>query len=326
MATALFDRERIRQTISPQPVIEAVEAAFAAVANGRTEMPAKTYLDLARYNGDFRAMPAYVETNEWDAAGIKWVNVHPDNPERYGLPTVLGMMIYSDPATARPLAVMDGTELTRQRTAAAAAVATKHLAKTDATSLGIVGAGAQSYTQVEYISTVRDIRDIVVSDIEDEAIDQFREYIADRFSVTRGSPSDAASCDIVSTLTPVREPIIPADAVGEETHINAIGADAPGKQELDPAILESGTVVIDDLEQCIHSGEVNVPLQEGRLEESDIYAPLGSIVANDVPGRQPGEGVTIFDSTGLAIQDVAAAHVVYETAAPNERFDFQRLE
>lgn len=326
MESALFDRERVRERCDPTRVTEAVEAAFAAEAEGRTVMPAKTYIDLERYNGDFRAMPAYVDAGDWEAAGVKWVNVHLDNPTAHDLPTVMGIMLYSDPETALPLAVMDGTELTRQRTAAVAAVATDHLAIEGASSLGIVGAGAQSYKQVEYIADVRPIERIVVSDLDEDAVDRFCEHFAPQFTVASGSPADAARCDVVSTLTPVRDPIVPRSAVDDGTHINAIGADAAGKQELDPAILRAARVVIDDVEQCRHSGEVNVPWSEGLIDEGSIHGTLGEVVSGRVSGREISDEITVFDSTGLAIQDVAAAHVVYGDGGSAAAYDFLQLE
>lgn len=327
METALFDRSGVEEHAETAAVIDAVELAFAAYERGDALMPAKTYVGLHRYNGDFRAMPAYVDAGSWDAAGVKWVNVHPDNPDDHGLPTVMGIMLYSDPETAVPLAVMDGTELTRQRTAAAAAVATDHLAIEDARQLGIVGAGAQSYTQVEAISTVRPIEEVIVSDLDEDAVARFVTHFSDRFDVRSGSIEEAASCDVLSTLTPVREPIVSAAAVGERTHVNAIGADAAGKQELADDLLLVAKLVIDDYEQCTHSGEINVPWAAGTLADEDIHATLGTIVLGERSGRTPEDGVTVFDSTGLAIQDVAAAHVVYESArAGTSSFDFLELE
>jgi alanine dehydrogenase len=277
-------------------------------------MPAKSYIDLPEYNGDFRSMPAYMAADDWDAAGIKWVNVHTDNPEEYDLPTVLGTMIYSDPRNAFPLSIMDGTTLTRKRTGAAAAVATDHLAVADASSLGIVGAGVQSYTQLEAISVVRDIETVVVADKRDDAVDAFVDRFGDEFDVRGGSIAEAAQCDVLSTVTPVESPIVSADDVGDHTHINAMGADAPGKNELDEEIVTNAKLVIDDYEQCTHSGEINVPWSRGLLDDEDLYGELGEIVAGGTPGRTPEDGVTVFDSTGLAIQDVATAHVVYERA------------
>ncbi|WP_114576786.1 ornithine cyclodeaminase family protein [Saliphagus sp. LR7] len=313
METLLLSSEDVEDNARFPDVIGAVEDAFAAEARGRTVMPAKSYVDLPRYNGDFRSMPAYLDAEEWDAAGVKWVNVHPDNPDR-GLPTVIGTMIYSDPETAFPLSIMDGTELTRLRTGAAAAVATDHLAIPEARSLGIVGAGVQSYAQLEAIAEVRPIEEVIVSDSDAERVREFVAAYEDRFSIREGSIADAAGCDVLSTVTPVEEPIVPADAVGERTHVNAIGADAAGKHELADELLRNARIVIDDYEQCTHSGEINVPWSEGILTDDDLHAEIGDVVVGTAPGRTAETGVTVFDSTGLAIQDVATARVVYERA------------
>ncbi|PSP95834.1 ornithine cyclodeaminase family protein [Halobacteriales archaeon QS_4_62_28] len=312
MKTALLGPSVVDEQTPLADVIDAVEAAFGAYARGDVVMPAKSYVDLPRYNGDFRSMPAYVAADAWDAAAVKWVNVHPDNPREHDLPTVLGTLIYSDPETAFPLAVMDGTHLTRKRTGAVAAVATDHLALPDATSMGLVGAGVQSYTQLVAISQVRDIETVVVADRNESAVEAFIEYFEDRFSVRGGTIAEAAACDVLSTVTPAEEPLV--HSVGDHTHVNAIGADAPGKHEIADEVLTSATIVIDDYEQCTHSGEINVPWSAGVLTDVDIDAELGEIVVGDRPGRAGIDGVTVFDSTGLAIQDVACAHVAYENA------------
>ncbi|WP_248517428.1 ornithine cyclodeaminase family protein [Salinarchaeum laminariae] len=320
MQTLLLDSDAVATNAAMTDVIPAVEEAFAADDRGDVQMPAKSYIELDRYNGDFRSMPAYLDVagsatdEEWDAAAVKWVNVHPDNPEDHDLPTVMGTMIYSDPETAFPLSIMDGTELTLQRTGAAAAVATDHLAIEGATSLGIVGAGVQSYSQLEAIAAVRPIETVVVSDLDDARVAAFLEAYGDQFDVREGSVADAAGCDVLSTVTPVRDPIVPYEALGEHTHVNAIGADAEGKQEHEAATLLDAKVVIDDYEQCTHSGEINVPWANGEIDEDDLYGELGAIVTGRVEGRTAEDGITLFDSTGLAIQDVAAAHVVYERA------------
>jgi len=314
METLLLNNDDVAENARMEEVIVAVEEAFAAYQHGNVQMPAKSYIELPEYNGDFRSMPAYMAADDWDAAGIKWVNVHTDNPERYDLPTVIGTMIYSDPRNAFPLAIMDGTTLTRQRTGAAAAVATDHLAVEDATSLGIVGAGVQSYTQLEAIAEVRPIAEVVVADRDEAAIREFVDRFEDGFDVRGGTIAEAASCDVLSTVTPVESPIVDAADLDDHTHVNAMGADAAGKQELDPEILLDGTVVIDDYEQCTHSGEINVPWDAGTVGDDDLYGELGEIVTGDRAGRTDDDGVTVFDSTGLAIQDVAAAHVVYANA------------
>ncbi|RQH00725.1 ornithine cyclodeaminase family protein [Natrarchaeobius oligotrophus] len=315
MNTLLLDSGAVDEHADTAAVIDAVERAFEAFERGRTQMPAKSYVDLPQYNGDFRSMPAYLETDRWDAAGLKWVNVHPDNPVDHGLPTVLGTMIYSDPETAFPLAIMDGTTLTMKRTGAAAAVATDYLAVEDAASLGIVGAGVQSYTQLEAIGEVRPIEEVVVADKDDGRIERFVEAFGDVYDVRAGTISEAGHCDVLSTVTPVEEPIVGLEDVGAKTHVNAIGADAAGKHELADELLTAATIVIDDHEQCTHSGEINVPYGERVLTDADIHAEIGELVVGSKPARTDETGITVFDSTGLAIQDVAAAHVVYERAS-----------
>jgi alanine dehydrogenase len=310
MQTTLIDGSTV-ESVPMSAIIPAVEDAFAAYEREDVQMPAKSYVDLPQYNGDFRSMPAYMDAGDWDAAAVKWVNVHPDNPDDHGLPTVMGLVIYSDPETGFPLAVVDGTVLTRKRTGAAAAVATDHLAVDGATSLGIVGAGIQSYTQLTAISAVRPIETVVVSDVDDAATQAFIDTFPE-FDVRAGSVREAAACDVLSTVTPVREPIVDAGMTADHTHINAMGADAPGKHELADGLLTGAKIVIDDYEQTTHSGEINVPWAQGTLGDEDIYAELGEIVTGTKPGRTESDGVTVFDSTGLAIQDVATAHVVYE--------------
>jgi len=203
----------------------------------------------------------------------------------------MGTMIYSDPETAFPLAILDGTTLTMKRTGAAAAVATDELAVPDATSLGIVGAGVQSYTQLEAIAAVRDIDEVVISDLDEERVADFIDAFEGRFDVRAGSIAEAGHCDVLSTVTPVESPIVGPDDVGDHTHVNAMGADAEGKHELADDLLLNATVVIDDHEQCTHSGEINVPYAAGLLTDDDIYggsARSSSATVRVGPG--PGAG------------------------------------
>ncbi|MFB6090054.1 MAG: ornithine cyclodeaminase family protein [Halobellus sp.] len=318
METLLLNHEDVRENVRMAELVPAVEAAFGAYERGDAQMPPKSYIDLPQYNGDFRSMPAYLDAGSWDAAGVKWVNSHPDNPEEFDLPTVMGTMIYTDPETAVPLAILDGRTLTMLRTGAAAAVATDHLSIPDASSMGIVGAGAQSYTQLRAIAEVRDIETVVISDLDEERVAAFVDEFAADFDVRGGSIDEAAACDVLSTVTPVESPIVSREAVGEHTHVNAMGADAAGKHELADEILLDAKLVIDDYEQTTHSGEINVPWSEGVLGDDDIYAALGEIVVGKKDGRVAADGLTVFDSTGLAIQDVAAAHVAYEHAVEND--------
>lgn len=286
--------------------VPAIEEAFAAHGRGEAIMPAKVYLSLDEYDGDFRAMPSYLA----GAAGVKWVNAHPHNPERHGLPSVMGVYILSDPATAVPLAIMDATWLTAVRTGAAGAVASKHLAVGAPRSIGFIGCGVQARVLLSAHRVVFDGElELRMADASAGAASAF----ADEAGGKATSIEEAAACDIVCTATPSRSPIVLRDWVPAGTHVNAMGADAPGKQELEASLLTAGLTVIDDHHQAVSSGEVNVPIASGQLSESDIYGTLGEIVAGKLPGRR-GDEITVFDSTGLAIQDVALATVAVELA------------
>jgi alanine dehydrogenase len=304
--TLVLTQADVNSVVDMRDAVEAVEAAFAAHGRGETQMPVKVYLDLPEYEGDFRAMPAYYG----GSAGVKWVNSHPRNPERHGLPSVLGMYILSDPQTAVPLAVMDATLLTAIRTGAAAGVASRYLARRDARSVGFIGSGVQARTLLDALRVDRPGIEVVAADVVADAAERF----AEEAGGSVGSLEEAAGCDIVCTATPVRDPIVERAWIRPGTHINAMGADAHGKQELATEILRGARVVVDDWDQACGSGEVNVPLHEGAIQRGDLHAALGEIVAGRRPGREDDRQITVFDSTGLAVQDVALARVVYERA------------
>jgi len=305
MRTLILTQSDVQSALTMRQAVDAVEEAFAAHARGETLMPAKVYLDLRKYDGDFRAMPSYAP----GSAGVKWVNSHPRNPERHGLPTVLGMYILSDPATAQPLAVMDATWLTAARTGAAAGVASKHLARPGSKSVGFVGCGVQAHTALAALGVVFGELEILAHDRQAEVAEAFAAEVGGRAATA----PEACSCDIVCTVTPSRRPVVERAWIGPGTHINALGADGPGKQELDGAILGDARIVIDDPHQAEGGGEINVPLARGELDMADVHATLGEVVTGSKPGRE-GDEITVFDSTGLAIQDVAVARIVYDEA------------
>ncbi len=279
-------------------------------ANGRAKMPPKIYLDLPEHNGDFRAMPAYLS----NYAGLKWVNVHPKNVNRE-IPTVMATIILSNPDTGEPLAYIDGTDITNYRTGAASAVASKYLAREDAESLGLIGLGKQARTQLICISHIFDLQEVRIFDIDEKAIAKFQDDFPN-FNLKRCPLREAVDADIISTTTPVRDPIIRSEWIKKGVHINAVGADAQGKEELDPALLQQKGVkiIVDDIRQAQHSGEINIPLARGLINKEDIYGTLPEIVSGKKRGREGEEEITIFDSTGLAIQDLASAKVIYEKA------------
>jgi len=303
--TLILTQRDVASILTMEAAVPAVERAFAAHGRGDAIMPAKVYLDLPRYDGDFRAMPSYFD----GSAGVKWVNSHPQNPARHGVPAVRGLYILSDPATAAPLAVMDATLLTAYRTGAAGAVASRALAKKAPRTLGLVGSGVQARVLLSAHRVVYANLEVLVTDRQAEVAQRFAAQLGGRAVALE----EAAAADIVCTATPSRAPVLMREWVRPGAHINAMGADAPGKQELDPRILQDAMVVIDDWEQATHSGELNVPLHTGAYAKGKIHGTLGEVIAGLRPGRR-GDEITVFDSTGLAIQDVALARVVYDAA------------
>ena len=306
MSTVLLDRSAVKSMMRMADVINVVEEAFKMCGEGRGKMPAKVYLSVEQ--GDFRAMPAALP----GCAGLKWVNVHPRNPSR-GLPSVMAVLIYSDPETGYPLAIMDATEITAYRTGAAAAIASKYLARKNPRTMGVIGAGYQAYTQILAHAELFGALSISASDISRAAVDRLAQSLP-HFSIKNCSVQEAVASDVVCTLTPSRSPVVKREWIRPGTHSNAVGADAPGKQELEPSILKEAIVVIDDLEQASHCGEINVPIQKGMYSIDEIYGTLPEVVAGKKKGRTDSKAITVFDSTGIAVEDIAVAKLLFEKA------------
>ncbi|HEY31520.1 MAG TPA: ornithine cyclodeaminase family protein [Dehalococcoidia bacterium] len=306
MPTLILSKDEVRELLSMSEVIEAVEEAFRNWTQGKGNMPPKAYLGVEQ--GDFRAMPVYLP----GVAGLKWVNVHTANLSR-GLPTVMAVWIHNDPETGYPLALMDATDITAYRTGAAAAIASKYLARQDSHTLGIIGAGRQAYTQIQAHAELFELHRINVFDLSEatseKLVQSFPEYYP-----RKCTPEEAAASDIVCTLTPAREPLLKKEWIRPGTHINAVGADAEGKEELEASILKEAIVVVDDIRQASAAGEINVPIARGQFAVDDVYANLGEIITGKKQGRTNPETITVFDSTGVAIEDAAVARLVYEKA------------
>lgn len=296
--------------------IDVVERAFIDFGRGLASMPSKVYLDFPEFQGDLRAMPAAIGA---EYAGVKLVNSHINNPAR-GLPVVTGTYLLFSQQTGQPICLMGATLLTAIRTGAASGVATKHLARAGACSLGLVGAGVQALHQLRSIVKVRDLATVLVWAPENDSarrnalIDRMSAEFSDLAIAQAESLAHAASADIVSTSTPSRAPLVEREFVSEGAHINAVGADGPGKQELDPAVLESALVVVDEMHQAVQGGEVNVALSGGRFRQEQIAGTLSEVILGSIQGRRTESQITLFDSTGLAIQDIAVAIPVYERA------------
>ena len=324
MDTMIITSRDIYQILTPALANKVVEKAFRAYGAGKAQMPPKSYLYFKK--GDLRSMPAYLHGEGFNIAGIKSVNVHPSNAGK-NIPTVMGLIILNDPDTGFPIAVLDGTSLTGIRTGAAGALAVKLLSNKGAKYAGFVGSGVQARTQLECIMEVRKLKGIKVWKFckEDPSAEDFCLRAQEKYNLDTFLSEDVnditMNSDIVVTTTPSRVPVVMQVSPG--THINAIGADAAGKQEISPNILKKAKLIIDDWKQASHSGEINVPYKKRQIRKKDIYGELGEIAVKAKKGREERDEITLFDSTGLAIQDMACSYAVYKELKDNK--DIQRI-
>jgi alanine dehydrogenase len=319
LITLLLSEKDVKKLLSLEEVLNSVESAFRMKGLGKVQMPPKSYLFIRKYNGDLRTMPAFLE--EDDVISVKIVNVHPNNREKFNLPSVMATIIMIDPKTGAPIAIMGGTHITNLRTGVSGAIASKYLARKNPKRIGLVGAGAQARTQLLSLLIIyKQIEEVKVWSRTTKSI---KSFLKDMRSIKKNIPKimpvknlrEAVQyCDIIVSTTPSRKPLVSKDWIDEGTHINCIGADAPGKQELDPVILTQAKIVVDCEEQACHSGEINVPLEKGIIKKNDIYGSICEIVAGLKPGRTSDKEITVFTSTGLAIQDAAAANIAYKKA------------
>jgi alanine dehydrogenase len=316
----LISEAEVQQLLTIDDALNAVEGALREKGLHRVQMPPKSYIFFEKYHGDFRTMPSYLEDSE--IAGVKVVNVHPNNPKAHHKPSVMATILLIDPKTGAPLAIMGGTAITRMRTGAIGGLATKYLARKDAQTLALVGTGTQARTQLSAISKTVTLHAVRAYDANDKALRGFIEEAESRypfdFTACTSVEDCVTSADVISTTTPVTTPIVRNEWIAPGTHINAIGADAPGKEELDPLLLKRAKIVVDDVDQAAHSGEINVPLAKGMIAMTDIHGELCDIVVGKKRGRISNDEITVFDSTGLSLQDMATAAVVFQRARANK--------
>lgn len=319
METLILTDDEVKKLLSMDEVMEAVEHAFREKGLGQAQMPAKIYIFYKKYNGDLRTMPSYLE--KLDVSAVKIVNVHPDNRKKYNLPTVMAVIVLIDPKNGAPIAIMSGTNVTDMRTGASGGIAAKYLARKDSKIIGLVGAGVQARTQLmAHLEVYKKLDEVRVWSRSKETTQRFvaeteRTYRHLCKIVSVNTIKEAVEgADIVVTTTPSREPLVMNDMISPGMHFNCIGADAPGKEEMDPAILKKAKIVVDDWEQASHSGEINVPLSQGIITRKNIWAEIGEIAAGLKPGRERRDEITIFMSTGLAVQDAVTAKIAYDKA------------
>ena len=313
--TLVLARHDVQALLDLDECIAAVEAAFRLHAEGRSLAPA--ILGVPAGEGGFHVKAAGLDLGRRYFAA-KTNGNFPANPRRKGLPAIQGVIVLCDADDGTVLALMDSMEVTTRRTAAATAVAAKWLARADSSTATICGCGTQGREQLRALARVLPLRQAYAFDTDDAAlrafVDEFKAQSTIDVVPTRDLAQAVGKSDVCATCTPSRAPLLFRGGVREGTFVAAVGADNPDKQELDPLLMAAGVVVVDVLDQCAAIGDLHHALAAGVLTRADVHGELGAVITGRRPGRRSRAEITIFDSTGTALEDVAAAAVVYEKA------------
>jgi alanine dehydrogenase len=314
--TLILKRSEVASLLSLGECIGAVEEAFRLNEEGQSLRPG--VLETLTETGGFHIKAAGLKLADRTYYAAKVNANFPQNMGKWGLPTIQGVIALYDGESGYPLALLDSIEITALRTGAATAVAAKYLARPDSIVATICGCGVQGRVQLKSLAQVLRLEKVYVYD-QVEAVsarfaDEMSAELRTEVTPVTDLPGALRECDVCVTCTSSRRPFLMREHVRAGTFVAAIGADNPLKQELDPALLASNKVVVDVLEQCATIGDLHHAIAAGVMGKSDVYAELGAIVAGRTPGRTSTEEIIIFDSTGTALQDVAAASIVYEKA------------
>jgi len=305
----------VKNLLSMRDIVSAVEDAFRAYGKGESKVAPIVLTMIDRHEGEHEIKSGYVENY---CIGAKILTYYKNNKAQYGRPALSGTIILNDLNDGRPLAILDGAYITAARTGAAGAVAAKYLARPNSVAVGVIGAGVQGRYQIMALNEILKIESVRIYDIVPESAKEYVKEMTQKYPLRfeqATSPRQAVQdADIVITVTPSTAPIVLNEWITEGVHINAIGADSPGKQELDPKIVARAKVIVDSLQQCVERGEIQTAIRLGMLRKETIYAELADIVLARKKGRVTSEEVTLFDATGLAVQDITTAYSVYTLA------------
>jgi alanine dehydrogenase len=315
-ATLVLTRGDVQHFVSLTDCIAAVEHAFRMHGEEKTQAPGMMGIHSSEGGFHIKAGILQLAHNYFAAK----VNANfPSNPQRFNLPTIQGVIVLCDAQNGCPLAVLDSMEITALRTAAATAVAVRYLARKDSKVVTICGCGAQGSVQLQAIAQVLKLERAFAYDIEDERASHFAREWSNKLGfpvqLTKDLTHATRQSDVCVTCTSSRQPFLRREHIRPGTFIAAVGADNPEKQELAPELMVGNKVVVDVLDQCAESGDLHHALRAGVVRRSDVHAELGKVVAGTKPGRALNDEIIVFDSTGMALQDVAVAAIVYEKAA-----------
>ena len=303
----VLSKNDLDKVLRMKDVIGAVEEAFRGFALGQASMPPIVPMEVPKHNGFWAIKSALV--NNSDIIGLKLSCGYFDNPKKYGLPSIMGVVVVADSRNGTPLAVLDGFQITAYRTGAIAGVAAKYLARKDSKVAAIFGAGAQGRTQLVALNEVLKLNEVrvydIISDLSKKYAQEMSAKLNLRVTAAESVQSALKGADIVSTATPSQEPYIKYDWIEKGTHITTVGSDEGSKQELESTVYDRAKVIVDKRDEA---------LKKKYLKPQQIYAELGEIIIGKKTGRTSPEEITIMDSTGLGIQDLAAGFAAYQLA------------
>jgi ornithine cyclodeaminase len=307
----------IRELLPMPECIEVMDRAMRAFSAGLVTTPSRIIAPLAGDSGYFILMPG--EMREPPYYGAKIVGLHPGNPAG-GRPAVQGFVTLFDRTTGTPAALMDGAEITAIRTAAASALATRELARKDASSHGIFGAGVQAASHLDSVRCIRGIEEVLVWARNPEKALQFAHKHAERTGIRVSAvrdPAEAGACDIVSLVSNSPEPVLRGEWLQAGAHLNLVGAHEPHDREADSDAVARSCIYVDSRQGALHeAGDILIPISEGRIGESDIAGEIGEVLLGNVPGRRGQQQVTLYKSLGIVAQDLfAAEHVLSKARA-----------
>ena len=319
MKIKILGVREIEEAISMAEAVEVVKDAFVQLSLKQAQAPVRTSLNLEERGDVALIMPAYLSKTK--ALGTKMVTVLPQNPQ-ISLPAVQGLVVLFDASSGFPLAILEGTHLTRFRTGAATGAATQILSRKDSRNLALFGAGGQSFFQIKGVLAARRIERIRIFDPRPESVDSLLGRLR-KDPVSRdvelfkaGSPAQALEgADIVVTATNSIRPVFEGRFLEEGSHINAIGAYRPEMQEVDEETIRRAKIFVDSAEACLEeAGDLIIPLKKGGIQKKDILAELGEVIAGKKPGRGDSREITYFKSVGNAVQDVSVGQAIFQQA------------
>ena len=314
----ILNAEEVRQALPMREAITGTKEAYRQLSAGKAKVPLRSHLDVSAHAGVSLVMPAYLA--ESDDLAVKIVSVYPENVKR-GQPVINAVVIVLDATNGRPVALLEGGALTAIRTGAASGAATDLLARMDAEVVAIFGSGVQARTQLEAVCTVRSISSVRVYSLDRDQAEEFAESMAGRgpipdFIEVVESPAEAlAGAEIICTATTSNKPVFDGQDLEPGAHINAIGAFTPQMQEVDVQTIRRSLVFVDSRDAVMEeAGDLLIPLANGEIDESHIYAELGEIVNGQKPGRTNSAQITYFKSVGVAVQDAVAGRIALQNA------------